>query len=71
MSFAPPFEKMTLTIYDFPHAVFQNSKYLAMLRIFVNQFTKEIKAIGAELAVQLELSKGGTLSKGGLVIVED
>ena len=71
MYFAPPFEKMTLTIYDFPHAVLQNSKQLAILKIFINQFTKEIKAIGAELAVKSELSKGGTLSKGGLVIVED
>ena len=34
----------------------------------MNQFTKEIKAIGAELVAQLELSKGA-LSKGGSVIV--
>jgi hypothetical protein len=36
MPFAPPFDKITSTIYDFPCAVFQNSKYLAMLRIILS-----------------------------------
>ena len=36
MPFAPPFDKTTSIIYDFLSDVFQNSKYLAMLRILLS-----------------------------------
>ena len=43
---------LTSTIYDFPCTVFQNYKYLAMLRIIsINKFTKEIELIGCTIGV--------------------
>ena len=62
MPFAPPFDKMISTIYDFPCAVFQNSKYLAMLRIILSI---SLQKKSSNWCAQLELSKGGALKRSG------